>query len=140
MNTFYTRFLLVLMTLLSFYLVNGQVIFEDNFESGELGNNWTARPNLAGSNGTIGVAQGIGTSGSFGVLIGKTSDAGGFTTNALDLLLDLSGISQVELTFSIYDFYVCMYLFILKQRVCLFFCICLCKYKYNYKYNCKYTY
>ena len=103
MHTFYTRFLLVFFGLFSFYLVHGQIIFEDDFESEQFKSEWTVRANLDGVNGIVGIGR-IGSSGSLNVFLGKNSDAGGFTTNALDLKLDLSGINQAELSFSIYDF------------------------------------
>lgn len=81
--------------------VNAQtIIFEDNFEAGVFGAEWTPRPNLdGGQNGIVDIFTN--TSGASWVRLGKSSDAGGFTTNALDLLLDL----EIETCYSIADFY-----------------------------------
>ncbi|WP_375585357.1 putative Ig domain-containing protein [Cyclobacterium xiamenense] len=85
-------------------LYGQEVIFEDNFETGTFGAQWTARPNIDG--GQNGIAEIFTNSdGSSYVRLGKSSDAGGFTTNALDLNLDLAGQTDVELLFAIYNYY-----------------------------------
>ena len=93
-------------------LVAQDIIFEDDFESGSLGPAWTARPNIdGGSNGIVEPrfeVQGntnIGFDGSiYTMVMGKTTDLGGNTTNALDLSLDLTGRTDVELSFWMYSF------------------------------------
>ncbi|MBR9921425.1 MAG: T9SS type A sorting domain-containing protein [Bacteroidetes bacterium] len=79
--------------------------FEDTFESGTLNSAyWTASPNINGVNGVVELDDGIGLNNSTGVKMGKTSDSGGFTANALDLSINLSDQSEVELTFWINDY------------------------------------
>lgn len=78
--------------------------FSDNFEEGALNARaWSARPNLSGIDGLIEVSDGYGEDRTKGVYIGKSSDLGGFTVNALDLRLDLSGRTDVMLDFDISD-------------------------------------
>ena len=85
-----------------------QVLFEDGFESGQLDPAfWTPRPSLEGaSGGLVDVfnATDDARTGSFSARLGRAAD-GAETTNALDLRLDLSGHSQVELRFWIRSFY-----------------------------------
>ena len=84
--------------------LNGQtIIFQDNFETGSLNSSWIARPNLVGINGVVGVSTTEPANGLYSVRMGKTSDAGGLTLNALDLKLNLANKSQVEMTFKISD-------------------------------------
>ena len=91
--------------------VQETILFEDDFEFGILQSEWTARPNLdGGSNGIVDVVsdvQGfvdIGRDGSFfAAVIGKTTDSGPATTNALDLTLDLSGETDVELVYWLHN-------------------------------------
>ncbi|WP_154855759.1 putative Ig domain-containing protein [Cyclobacterium xiamenense] len=84
-------------------LYGQEVIFEDDFETGTFGAQWTARPNIDG--GQNGIAEIFTNSdGSSYVRLGKSSDAGGFTTNALDLSLDLTGQTDVELLFAINNY------------------------------------
>jgi len=52
-------------------------------------------------NNVIDIVNGVGTGGSRGVIMGKDCDDGDFSTNALDLHLDLSGGSDYALTFDI---------------------------------------
>ncbi|MEM6800803.1 MAG: T9SS type A sorting domain-containing protein [Bacteroidota bacterium] len=78
--------------------------FFDDFESSNLSANWSANPDIA-SNGLVDVFGGTGINNSFGLGIGKTSDAGGFALNSVDLHLDLSGESNVFMTFAIREFY-----------------------------------
>jgi PKD repeat protein len=79
--------------------------FEDDFDSDDLNlNHWTPRPNLEGTDGVVGREDGIGLNGTAAVRIGKSED-GSFTTNALDLSIDLSGQTDVEMTFWIADSY-----------------------------------
>lgn len=79
--------------------------FEDNFNIGDFNPAWTLNANLEGTGGFISVYNNIGLNGSFGAIIGKTFDENAFTTNALDLNLDLSNETEVELTFWIADYY-----------------------------------
>ena len=115
MITFDTNYLKILF--LSIFIFTGanyngafaQVeIFKDGFEDGVFNPEyWTARPSLAGaSGGRVEVVNSTanahtGTSSAF---IGRTSD-GASTTNALDLSLDLSAYSQVELRFWLRDYF-----------------------------------
>lgn len=78
-----------------------QVIFEDNFEEGAFGPAWTARPNLDGFNGMVEIGSDYGFYNSFGALLSKNSYDQSFTTNALDLTLDLRNHPQVALEFLI---------------------------------------
>ena len=87
---------------LSTYSLYGQVIFEDDFETGSFKDGWIPRENITGTDGSVGVTPNTKFAGQYGAFIGKSSD-GGFTTNALDLTLDLSGQSQVELSFQLYN-------------------------------------
>jgi len=80
--------------------------FEDNFETGILNLNWwTPFPSMIGIDGLIEVEQGIGVDNTNGLKIGKLNDNSGATTNSLDLLLDLSNQSNVEMTFWIADWF-----------------------------------
>ncbi len=93
--------------------------FEEGFASATLGNAWawsdptfantTTEPGTVRPDGIVtvtGSIQGVGAArrGLFGVALGKRSDGDGrITTNALDLHVNLSGQSQVELKFWIKD-------------------------------------
>lgn len=78
--------------------------FEDNFDGSDLNPDfWTPRPNLDGTDGVVERVTGIGLNNSSAVRIGKSQGDGSFTTNALDLSIDLSGQTDVELTFWIRD-------------------------------------
>ncbi len=80
--------------------------FQDDFESGSFQPAWSKHPNINGSTGgRIDIVNGAGLDNTFGVLIGKLFDDANFTTNALDLHLDLSdpSLTNVELTFWIAD-------------------------------------
>lgn len=79
-------------------------VFFDDFENGDLGSAWTPRPNLNGENGFVGVQNGVGLNGSFGLSIGKSFNANQLTTSAIDLNLNLSGQTDLELRFAIVDF------------------------------------
>ena len=80
--------------------------FEDDFESGVLNANWwTPLPDIMGINGVIQIDAGVGINNSNGLKIGKSDDYSGFTTNALDLHLNLSNQTNVEMTFWIADWY-----------------------------------
>ncbi|OQY48253.1 MAG: hypothetical protein DRR08_10180 [Candidatus Parabeggiatoa sp. nov. 2] len=82
--------------------------FQDDFETGKLSSAWTwsnpkltTDPNTINPFGVVNVAlreTGTAHSGFYEVAIGRKVD-GRFTTNALDLHLDLSGHNQVELRF-----------------------------------------
>jgi hypothetical protein len=77
------------------------MIFEDDFNTGSISAPWIPRPNLDGVNGIVDVAidVGIGGGGDYAMRIGKSTSQGAFTTNAIDLPLNLSGKANVELTF-----------------------------------------
>ena len=80
--------------------------FEDNFNSGSLNSSWWVPfPNMNGVDGVVEIESGIGTNNSKGLKIGKLNDNTGFTTNALDLYLNLSNQTNVEMTFWIADWY-----------------------------------
>ena len=85
-----------------------QEIFSDGFESGILDPAyWTARPSIAGnSGGRVEVVNSSSNarSGTSSVFIGRSTD-GQSTTNALDLRLDLSGQTEVELNFWLREYY-----------------------------------
>jgi len=87
--------------LLTFPIFSQTIIFEDNFEGLTFGSQWTATSGIP--NGIVDVANAVGFDGTRGVRMGKTSSAGGFVTNTLDLKLNLSGQNQVALTFKIHD-------------------------------------
>jgi Secretion system C-terminal sorting domain len=89
--------------LLSFCGFAQTIIFQDNFETGVLNSAWVARPNLGGVNGVVGISNGSAANGQNCVRMGKTSDLGSFTYNALDLRLNLQGKTRVEMTFNIFD-------------------------------------
>jgi len=90
-------------TLVTPAMAQPQTLFFDDFESGQFKPQWTPVPNLSGVNGVVEVATGSPFSGQYAAWLGKSSDAGGLTTNALDLRLNLQGQTEVELTFWIYD-------------------------------------
>lgn len=79
----------LLIVLCSSNLLIGQVIFEDDFESGTFKPQWTVSP--GDNDGLISVIESnsISYEGFYGVAIGKESD-GEFNLNTLDLNLDLS--------------------------------------------------
>ncbi len=94
-------------------------IFEDDFEDSDLVDpvsnfkpEWTPRPNLTGTSGIVdrlGAIQNInpvGLNGGKGAVLGKTAGTA-FTTNALDLAIDLStyqDAEKIELSFWISEF------------------------------------
>lgn len=79
-------------------------IFFDNFdESSTFGPAWMASPNLTGSDGVVEIVGLNASSSPNAARLGKTTD-GGFTTNALDLHIDLSGQTQVGLEFDLRNF------------------------------------
>lgn len=75
-------------------------IFFDNFEQGAFKSEWTLNP--GSSNGMIEVFASSAHQGKYGVRMGKSTD-GAYTTNQLDLWLDLSGYKEVNLNFFIYN-------------------------------------
>ena len=85
-----------------------EVIFEDGFEDGVFDPNfWTARPSISGaSDGLVDVMNSTSNArtGTFSARLGRNTD-GESTTNALDLSLDLSGRTQVELRYWLRDFF-----------------------------------
>jgi len=98
-------FIFVLLGLASSGYSQPQIIFKDGFETGVLDTTyWKANP---GENGGVvkvvdsfqHVNANFGNS-FYGAIIGRETD-GDTTTNSLDLTLDLSGQSQVELSFQI---------------------------------------
>lgn len=97
--------ILIIMCAHESQLMSQETIFFDDFESGTLNNNhWKSHP---GTDGIVDVAstiQGVAASyrGTFGVALGKSA-SGGYTTNRLDLHLDLSGYRDVQLSFWIKD-------------------------------------
>ena len=80
---------------------NGRTIFEDDFETGMFKSDWVLQPNLEGTDGVIDITQSAAGAGIFGVRIGKTRETNSFTTNALDLKVDLTGEEQVFFSFKI---------------------------------------
>jgi Secretion system C-terminal sorting domain len=92
---------IVLFLMASIICFSQQVIFSDDFESATLRSNWAITAGIP--NGVIDITNAIGNAGTRGVRLGKTSSAGGFVSNALDLKLNLSGQTQVEMTFKIQD-------------------------------------
>ncbi|MBL7816114.1 MAG: T9SS type A sorting domain-containing protein [Saprospiraceae bacterium] len=99
------KFFIVTLCFLSALKIDAQtVIFEDNFETGTLKAEWKAAPNLTGANGVVEVSTDAERNGQYGVRMGKsTAGNGAFTTNALDLRLNLAGRTQLEMTFNIKD-------------------------------------
>ncbi len=104
--------LLTLLMVLSVLLGHAQtIIFQDDFENGPPFDTtafpgWRPKTNLAGTiNGLVENHLGGACNGSYSVRIGKTTDAGSLSRNALDLYLDLSAYSQVELTFTVSSFF-----------------------------------
>ncbi|MEI7587465.1 T9SS type A sorting domain-containing protein [Runella sp.] len=89
----------------------GQFPFTDNFETGTLGPQWkrsfpwqtstlVTDPNRP--NSIVDITNGAGAGGGRGIRMGKDC-SDGFSTNALDLHLNLSGGSDYALTFDIED-------------------------------------
>lgn len=105
MKTYVQRIILLVWSTFWFtQMGNAQtIIFEDDFETGSLGDAWTARPNLSGMNGFVEVVNTGAVSGEYCVRMGRYSD-GGYTTNALDLNINLTGHNEVLLDFWIRDF------------------------------------
>ncbi|MCB0555766.1 MAG: T9SS type A sorting domain-containing protein [Phaeodactylibacter sp.] len=102
MKSYLCLFLLSLL-LATMGQAQGTTIYADDFEAAQLNSaHWTARPSLSGSAGLVELADGIGLLGSRGIQMGKSVD-GSFTTNALDLKLNLAGQEHVKLSFWIYD-------------------------------------
>ncbi len=103
----YKQVLLLALVLLSAALRAQTIIFQDGFEDGSFKAEWTARPGASG-----GVVQVQSTyqnftktanTGFYAAVMGRSSD-GALTTNQLDLKLDLSTRTQVEMTFNILDY------------------------------------
>lgn len=95
--------LIVLASLTGHLLAQVSVIFAEDFENGVFASNIVPRVNLSGMDGIVEIVDGDGLNNSKGLKIGKLSDNSGFTTNALDIQLDLSNRSDVEMTFWIAD-------------------------------------
>jgi len=84
--------------------------FEDGFESGEFKKAWSwSHPDSTVLNmseikptGQVGITPNTKFEGQYGAFMGKVCDDN-FVTNALDLHLNLSGQTQVELSFMLYD-------------------------------------
>jgi len=87
--------------------LHGQtIIFEDDFESGTFKAEWM--PQAGVNNGLVDVVSTVAGvnaahNGLYAVALGKTTDSGGENLNVLDLNLDLSGQTNVELSFWIRD-------------------------------------
>ncbi len=94
-------------------LIYSTIPFEDDFDNGLFKNSWAW--NFADETSTINtntsitspvsvveVQNGVGVENSYGVILGRECD-NIFTTNALDLHLNLAGESNVEMTFWIGD-------------------------------------
>jgi hypothetical protein len=96
-----SAFFFLFALLFSFPVFSQTILFEDGFEGATFGSSWI--PTSGMPNGVVDLANSIGFNGTRGVRMGKTSSAGGFVTNTLDLKLNLSGQNQVALTFKIYD-------------------------------------
>jgi hypothetical protein len=104
----YYYFIKTIVTMLLLTCTNAfseTIIFSDDFESGSFNSNWVARPGASG--GVVDVISSVNSVevahlGSFGAALGKNI-GGNFTTNSLDLRLDLSTHNQVELSFWLYD-------------------------------------
>lgn len=86
--------------------------FFDDFEMGQLGNAWarrfadaTALPatDVTKPTNVVEIRNGIGFKSQYAVAMGQECANGLFATNALDLHLNLSNVSQVEMTFNIKD-------------------------------------
>jgi hypothetical protein len=79
--------------------------FEDTFESGALNPDWwSPMPNLVGVNGLVELQNNIGLNNSKGVIMVKSDSNTGGAFNGLDLFVDLSGQTEVELSFWIRDY------------------------------------
>jgi hypothetical protein len=97
--------LVTMLLLTSTNVFSETIIFSDNFESGSFNSSWTARPGADG--GVVDVISSVNAIeaahlGSFGAALGRNTN-GGLTTNSLDLRLDLSTHTQVELSFWLKD-------------------------------------
>ncbi|OWY20677.1 T9SS C-terminal target domain-containing protein [Sphingobacteriales bacterium UPWRP_1] len=77
------------------------ILFEDDFEMANFKPQWTPIPGVP--NGIVDIANGWGFDDSRGARLGKSSSAGGYVSNALDLHLNLAGQTQVAMTFKIGD-------------------------------------
>ena len=87
--------------------------FFDDFETGSFGSAWTwefgdsttisANSNVTRINQIVEITPAIGYNSNYGVRLGRTCDqaVGEETTSALDLHLNLSGLSKVDLSFNI---------------------------------------
>ena len=85
--------------------VNSSLPFEEDFEDGVFPSNLVPFANKSGVDGIVEIESGIGLNSSKGLRMGKLNDNTGFTTNALDLYLDLTGETNVEMSFWITDSY-----------------------------------
>lgn len=74
------------------------IIFYDNFENG-LKNDWTLSSTL--SNGVAGINANPFKGGIWSMSMGKSSDAGGYNTNRMDLRINLAGQTKVDLQYYI---------------------------------------
>jgi hypothetical protein len=97
--------LVTMLLLTSTNVFSETIIFSDNFESGSFNSSWTARPGADG--GVVDVISSVNAIevahlGLFGAALGR-STSGGLTTNSLDLRLDFSTYTQVELSFWLKD-------------------------------------
>ena len=101
----YPLLLLLLLLGCEFPLLAQATIFEDQFETGTFGPNWVPFPSVSGTAGRVDIVNAVGLNFTNGVLIGKFSDGDQFTTNTLDLYLDLTGYADVALDFWIADSY-----------------------------------
>ncbi len=102
MKHFFSFWAVLFMAIPSF--AQPTTLFFDDFETAQFGPKWSAIPNLNGINGVVEVTTGSPFSGQYAAWLGKNSDLGGLTTNALDLRINLQGQNKVELTFQIHDY------------------------------------
>jgi hypothetical protein len=91
----------LLLFLIQFLPSYSQVLFEDNFDSGTFKPEWSFETNIYGDNGLIEIENGVGVNNSFGVKIGKSQNSTMLTSNGLNLHLDLTGQTNLILTFMI---------------------------------------
>ncbi len=99
MKKLYTVLAIFAFFVSSSFAQTSRIFFED-FEAGAFRPEWIISPGV--SNGMIEVFSAPAHHGNYGVRMGKTTD-GNYTTNQLDLQLNLSSYAQVDLSFFIFN-------------------------------------
>jgi Secretion system C-terminal sorting domain len=97
-KTLFRKFFAFASFLILPFVLNAQIIFQDDFTTDTLKSEWTLRPNLTGRGGTV-------IKGNTNVFLGKERFDNDYSTNCLDLKLNLSNKKDVKLSFYIMNLY-----------------------------------